>query len=150
MSVRPCSVSGACCFDPTHCSKAPGPARWVLAWCLQLPHPFPLSSLSLLLTVLQLLSSTLPLVHGTHAYIYEHVYIQCIHNHSTALCIQFLPLYVETLFTAPAIKWKPMLQCYFWVMPHVTLLAPGIWSSGRLCNSSAWSWLKYNGVCEMF
>lgn len=26
VSVRPCSVSAACCFDATHCSTAPGPA----------------------------------------------------------------------------------------------------------------------------
>lgn len=43
-----------------------------------------------------------------------------------------------------------MLQCYFWVRPHFTLLAPGIWSSGRLCNCSAWCWLTYNGVCKCF
>lgn len=28
-------------------------------------------------------------------------------------------------------------------MPHFTLLAPGIWSSRRLCYCSAWSWQKY-------
>lgn len=28
-----------------------------------------------------------------------------------------------------------MLQRYFWARPHFTPLAPGIWSSGGLCNA---------------
>ena len=84
----------------------------------------------------------------THMHTYINIHTSIHNPYSTALCLH--PLYVETLCTAPVIKWKPMLQCYFWVMPHFTLLAPGIWSSGRLCNWSPRSWLKYYRVCKCF
>lgn len=99
VSVRPCSVSTACCFDATHCSRAPGPASWVLGLYTAAPSFPSFPSILLSLPPADCANSpSVALIHSfprawTHANVSKHVCILYIFIvivpstlHTSSLC----------------------------------------------------------------